>query len=511
MRRVAHRTAAALTLTIGLLVIIAFGWLVSTAGATSPSASAAALGVATPAYGWVIQLRGAVTKDLTSTQFAALERKVGASWKDPSGDTWSGVPLWRLVGLVDDANPATFSSALAAKGYRVQVVGLDGHVVTLVSTDKSWVRSRTTIVAAAKNGVSLAFGSFSTDDPGTWVPAWPAQLVSAGLPADETTGGVVKIIVYKHGVTPPAKPAIQPGWIVQVRGATKRDYTATQFHTLASKHTASWTDTSVTPSAVYAGTPLWRLVALADGGSPATLNLDRLGLGYKIDVYGMGVDGLGADAPTVATFDASAIAGNGSVIIADRRDGRQLTPLQGAVSQPDLWTPTWPARIVGTGVAGGQSNGGVVRVTLEKPVIPSYIKPLVLSGRRTARIAYLDFPTPVTWDGTKAGNINPTLRAVYRGQSLYKLVGLVDDSHPKSFNTVLARKGYKIEFIGSDGYTWTISSKTIVGRKRWIVASLKNGAVMASDEGPYRYVGSFVKPFYGKPSVFKLVKIRLIF
>ena len=88
---------------------------------------------------------------------------------------------------------------------------------------------------------------------------------------------------------------------------------------------------------------------------------------------------------------------------------------------------------------------------------------------------------------------------------------MVDDKHPKTFNAKLARKGYKIAFIASDGYVWTISSKTIVGKKDWLVASLKDGKAMTADEGPYRYVGSFIKPFYGKPSVYKLVEIKLIF
>jgi hypothetical protein len=539
--------AAALA-TAGLVIVLWLAGAVAAAPATSaapgssaapgpssatssPAGATAALGGSAPVYGWVIQLRGAISRDLTYTQFAALQKSVGARWTDASHDTWAGIPLWRLVGLVDDKNPKTFNSSLAAKGYSVQVVGLDGFTATLLSTDKSWVHSKTAIVADEMDGAPLSFGSMSTSDPGTWLPSWPAQLVGPALQGSQQPGGIVKIIVYKHGVTPPAKPAAlsswRPSWIVQVRGASGVDLTAAQFRKLATAHGATWTDTGVTPSVVYAGVPLWRLVALADGGSPATLNLDRLGLhwkdnpgysdydGYKVDVYGMGVGALGADAPTVATFPASAIASKSSVVIADRQDGKQLTPTQGATVQlPDssyAWRPTWPARVVGAGVAADQASGGVVRVVLEKPVVPSYLTPLVLKGRRTVKIAYLNFPTPVTWDGTKAGNINPSLRALYRGQTISKLIGLVDDNNPTSFNVKLARKGYKIEFIASDGYTWSIRSQTIIGQKHWIVASLKNGAVMLSNEGPYRFVGSFIKPFYGKQSVFKLIKIKLIF
>ncbi len=117
----------------------------------------------------------------------------------------------------------------------------------------------------------------------------------------------------------------------------------------------------------------------------------------------------------------------------------------------------------------------------------------------------------VTWDGTQAGNINPTLRAKYRGETLYKLVGLVDDKDPATFNVALAKKGYKIKLFGLDGYTWTIKSKPIIGKKKWIVAKLKNGKHLPKGERPFRYVGSFIKPFNGKASVYKLYKIKLIF
>jgi hypothetical protein len=525
-KRITRAGLAAAFVVAGLVILLAGAAVAGAAPATaaasaSPAGATAALGETAPVYGWVLQLRGAISENLTYQQFAAMEAKdPGTPWTDTStpANTFNGIPLWRLVGLVDDKNPKTFNDALATQGYTVQIVGIDGFVGTLTSNDvtKPWVGDDTVIVADQENAATLAFGFMKTKNAVTsWHPTWPLQLCATALPGSVKPSGIETIIVYAPGATVPSPPTTLPSWIAQVRGVTSVDYTAAQFRKLAAAHPAAWTDDNGTagdPSDdhVYAGTPLWRLVALADGGSPATLNLDRIGLGYKVDVTGMG-----ATAPAVASFDAGAIV-NKSVVVANNEDGSQLTPTQGnCVLQPDgvtyAWVPTWPARLVGTGVTADQSIGGVVRVTLEKPVVPSYVTPLVLKGRHTARISYLNFPTPATWDGTKAGNINPTVRALYRGQSLYKLVGLVDDKHPGSFNKALARKGYKIKLIASDGYTWTISSKTIVGKKGWIVASLKDGKTMDSTEGPYRFVGSFIKPFYGKESVSKLVTIKLIF
>ena len=103
------------------------------------------------------------------------------------------------------------------------------------------------------------------------------------------------------------------------------------------------------------------------------------------------------------------------------------------------------------------------------------------------------------------------MKALYEGQSLYRLVALVDDKRPSSFNRAKAEKGYTIRFICRDGYRPTVSSKRIIGRTRWIVAKLKNGELLPEGEAPFRFVGSFIKPFNGKLSAYGIVRIRLIF
>jgi hypothetical protein len=122
-------------------------------------------------------------------------------------------------------------------------------------------------------------------------------------------------------------------------------------------------------------------------------------------------------------------------------------------------------------------------------------------------------PTSAAWHGEKAGNINPSLRYVYTGQSLYKLVGLVDDGDPSSFNVALAKKGYTIQFVCRDGYKPKIPSKWIIGKKTWIVAKKKDGKLLAGDEAPFRFVGGppITQPFDNKLSAYGVIKIRLIF
>lgn len=136
---------------------------------------------------------------------------------------------------------------------------------------------------------------------------------------------------------------------------------------------------------------------------------------------------------------------------------------------------------------------------------------LVLKGKLTRRIPWAKLPVSVIWDGTKAGPIPEDLRAVYRGQTLYELVGLVDDGKPGSFNVALARKGYKVRLIASDGYSRDVNSRTIIGETTWIVARLRNDKALPQGEGPYRNVGSFITPLFGRQSVKTLVRIELVF
>jgi hypothetical protein len=145
-----------------------------------------------------------------------------------------------------------------------------------------------------------------------------------------------------------------------------------------------------------------------------------------------------------------------------------------------------------------------------EPVL-AYTTTLTLVGKRTVTLKRSRVPAKVSWDGRDEGNINPTLRYVYKGQTLYRLVGKVDDGDPSTFNKARAEKGYKIRFICRDGYKVSISSKRIVGKKRWIIAKIKAGKLLPDGEAPYRFVGSFVEPFDCHLSARQVYKIRLIF
>ena len=141
---------------------------------------------------------------------------------------------------------------------------------------------------------------------------------------------------------------------------------------------------------------------------------------------------------------------------------------------------------------------------------------LTLQGKTTKVLPIAQVPATAAWDGTKAGNINPTLRYVYRGQLLYKLVGMVDDKKA-GFNVAKAKNGYKIQLVCLDGYQPSFSSKLLFrnGKLRTdlIVAKIKAGKPLPEGEGPFRFVGGkpVTQPFNNKLAAYGVIKIRLTF
>ena len=79
---------------------------------------------------WTLRLEGARTETMDQATFesGAAPGCHGVTWKDAQGRAWSGIPLWLLVGWVDDARKhgtGAFADDLAA-GYTVELTGAGG-------------------------------------------------------------------------------------------------------------------------------------------------------------------------------------------------------------------------------------------------------------------------------------------------------------------------------------------------------------------------------------------------
>lgn len=112
-----------------------------------------------------------------------------ANWTDSNNNVWSGMPLWYLIGWIDDngaANRMEFNDTLALPpGYTVKVTTGQGDYVSLPST--TVMRNNNIIVANRLNGAPLPD------------PYWPLRLVGPGLSSNEMLSNVVEIQMILPG------------------------------------------------------------------------------------------------------------------------------------------------------------------------------------------------------------------------------------------------------------------------------------------------------------------------
>jgi DMSO/TMAO reductase YedYZ molybdopterin-dependent catalytic subunit len=149
---------------------------------------------------WTLDLEGATLSpvDRASFQSCGSPGCHGVEWHDENGQTWEGVPLWLLIGQVDDENShddKAFNDALADAGYTVDVVGSDGFTVTFDSA--SIKRNGNFIVAYLVNGSEL---------PDKY---YPLRLVGTGLEKSQMVGQITKIIVHVPAAATPTVAAPQ--------------------------------------------------------------------------------------------------------------------------------------------------------------------------------------------------------------------------------------------------------------------------------------------------------------
>jgi hypothetical protein len=106
-------------------------------------------------------------------------------WTDTLANEWMGIPLWLLVGKVDDQNPhgtGAFNDALAKSGYSVEVTSKSGKSITLSSQEMA--RNNNLLIAYLQNGNPLTDKDF------------PLRLVGDGVPKGSDIGQIEKIILH---------------------------------------------------------------------------------------------------------------------------------------------------------------------------------------------------------------------------------------------------------------------------------------------------------------------------
>ena len=134
--------------------------------------------------GWALAVNGALQEKVDRGSFdsCSAPKCHGVTWKDADGVTWSGVPLYYLVGRADDEQKhdnGAFNSALAAEGYPIEVVGTDGYKATFDSSKVAL--SKEYILANKMDGKEL-----------TGQDA-PLRLVGPAIDKKSSVGGVTEL------------------------------------------------------------------------------------------------------------------------------------------------------------------------------------------------------------------------------------------------------------------------------------------------------------------------------
>lgn len=360
-----------LTLTAALVAVI---MLLAAAPAFAKHAAAPEM------YGWYVQLRNTVSTqystDMTYVQYTpwAAARQVtvvdqNKTADDPSDDiTYKGVSLKTLVGYFDDGDRNSFSSVLAAAGYNVVIMGMDGYTATYSAADVANYGDKV-IMANLAGDQPLAVPPAKINSQGqvSWKPAWPLQVASneSSVSGKMKPGGVVRVSIVS--ATAPNAPDEPMGWDLQLRNTKTRKYgadmTYKQWATWAAKanRTVSMTTTEGTATVTYKGVSLKNLVGYFDDANRNTFNKKLATKGYYITILGM--DGFSY------TWSSKGLNALGNkVIVASLVDGGPLPVPKPYLSSTGVaeWVPDWPLRVV-SNVSDVEVNAkvqGIVRLTI---------------------------------------------------------------------------------------------------------------------------------------------------
>ncbi|MBT8508667.1 hypothetical protein AZH53_09645 [Methanomicrobiaceae archaeon CYW5] len=311
-------------------------------------------GLPEPPAGWTLALNGEVDDVITQAEFEWGVSGHPATYTDINGDTWTGMPLWYVVGAVDDYEVEshwTIDEALMATGYDIVIADVDTDYAKTLSSE-GIAYSDAYIVANLKNGEELPADEY------------PLRLVGTGVEKDDGSLGGMSV----GGIDAITLPSLQtaaaePGsYNLAMKGLISDVLTQAEIEAALacpySGHCVEWTDGE---GNVWSGIPLWFLCGWVDDRLPHEFSSTAAMAGYTITVKA-------GDGYSKA-FASADVAWSDGFIIANQCNG---VPLE----------DSWPLRLVGESVAnddgslGGMAVGGIAEIELTEFNEPTEIPQL---------------------------------------------------------------------------------------------------------------------------------------
>ena len=411
---------------------------------------------------WNLELIGAINETMSKTTFeAGVACHDGFSYTDSEGRTWTGIPLWYLLGRVDDTTThgsGAFNDTLAGDGYDVTIIAGDGYSKTFNSADLA--RNDSYIVACYLNGSELP----ELTEKGK--PLAPLKLVGPCLTSGEKIGNIVTIVLDVE--TAPTEADLT------LIGSETRDYTLGEIQAMPS-YTAGGgfkksTGTIVGPFN-YTGVNITYLADLVGGIMPSEGMKITASDGYSMTYAYEQVMG------EIATYEGT--TGPMTMVLAYEDDGSipgYGGPLRVAFvghDSPITDGHFWCKYVSEIEILGGVSDWnltltGAIRAMPDRSTIESCV-----GCHRTS------------WtDGSSQE---------WSGIPLWLLVGVVDDGMNETakhyFNDTVADIGYNVTVAAGDGYCKTFNSTIVARNDAFILANEMNGTALPEKYFPLKLVG----------------------
>ena len=287
---------------------------------------------------WYLHLEGALTEDMDRATFES-----GSSphchlktWTDENGDEWMGIPLWYLLGRVDDEvrhESRAFDEDLAEAGYTITITAADGYSVELASQDAAF--NDEWIVASQVNGEPLSDKNY------------PLRLVGTDLTKKEMVGAIASITLDLDKIPEPKADAeeapaetassadvtgdlVVVGTVAVPTGFTLDEIAALEQTTITAEHPKKGT------SADYSGVLLSTLFAVAQPAPDSTTMTITASDGYSVDV------------------PAADVLACEECILADTEDGFMTI-------MPGFESSTWVKGVASLSFAGGTVSAATGR------------------------------------------------------------------------------------------------------------------------------------------------------
>ncbi len=415
---------------------------------------------------WNLELVGAVNETMSKATFEeGVACHDGFSYTDSKGRTWEGIPLWYLMGRVDDSithGGSAFNDTLADGGYDVTIIAGDGYNKTFNSADLA--RNDSYIVACYLNGSDLP----ELTDTGN--PLAPLKLVGPYLSSGQMVGNIVKIVLDVE--TAPTEADLT------LIGDETMAYTLDEIRAMPS-YTAGAGFKKSTGTVVgpfnYTGVNITYLADLVGGIAPSESMKITASDGYSMIYTYAQVMG------EIATYEGT--TGPLTMVLAYEEDGDPISgdyggPLRVAFVGPD--SPITDGHFWVKYVSQIEILGGVEEwnLTLMGATVD-------ITDRSAFESCAAASCHGVSWTDDKSRE--------WRGIPLWRLVGVVDDAHNETakhyFNDTVAGNGYNVTVIAGDGCSKKFNSTIVARNNDIILANELNGTVLPEKYFPLRLTG----------------------